>query len=85
MAASKPPELGSDEAKPEKPQEPEIEASQRTTQKEQLELAREDVKKLLKEKFCHPIIVRLAWHDSGTYDKVLACTGAVIICPEKSN
>lgn len=42
----------------------------RTTKKDQLKLAREDVKKLLSERSCHPIIVRLAWHDSGTYDKV---------------
>ncbi|KAK9904919.1 hypothetical protein WJX75_005589 [Coccomyxa subellipsoidea] len=41
----------------------------RTTKKDQLKLAREDVKKLVSEKYCHPIIVRLAWHDSGTYDK----------------
>lgn len=46
------------------------EASTRVTRKDQLELAREDVKTLVSEKFCHPIIVRLAWHDSGTYDKV---------------
>uniref|UniRef100_A0A8R7UG07 Plant heme peroxidase family profile domain-containing protein n=1 Tax=Triticum urartu TaxID=4572 RepID=A0A8R7UG07_TRIUA len=31
--------------------------------------AREDVKQLLKEKSCHPILVRLGWHDAGTYDK----------------
>ena len=46
------------------------EASRRVTRKDQLDLAKEDVKKLISEKFCHPIIVRLAWHDSGTYDKV---------------
>ncbi|XP_073285977.1 probable L-ascorbate peroxidase 6, chloroplastic/mitochondrial isoform X1 [Primulina huaijiensis] len=36
---------------------------------EQLKSAREDIKELLKTKFCHPILVRLAWHDSGTYNK----------------
>ncbi|XP_043720498.1 LOW QUALITY PROTEIN: probable L-ascorbate peroxidase 6, chloroplastic/mitochondrial [Telopea speciosissima] len=36
---------------------------------EQLKSAREDIKELLKTTFCHPILVRLGWHDSGTYDK----------------
>ncbi|ONK77447.1 uncharacterized protein A4U43_C02F6620 [Asparagus officinalis] len=35
----------------------------------QLKSAREDIKELLKEKFCHPIMIRLGWHDAGTYDK----------------
>ncbi|KAK3158178.1 hypothetical protein QOZ80_2AG0133850 [Eleusine coracana subsp. coracana] len=35
----------------------------------QLKSAREDIKELLKTKYCHPIMVRLGWHDSGTYDK----------------
>ncbi|CAA6668433.1 unnamed protein product [Spirodela intermedia] len=35
----------------------------------QLKSAREDIKELLKTKFCHPIMIRLGWHDSGTYDK----------------
>ncbi|XP_057795737.1 probable L-ascorbate peroxidase 6, chloroplastic/mitochondrial isoform X2 [Salvia miltiorrhiza] len=36
---------------------------------EQLKSAREDIKELLKTKFCHPIMVRLGWHDAGTYNK----------------
>lgn len=28
------------------------------------------VMELIKSKHCNPILVRLAWHDSGTYDKV---------------
>ncbi|KZV16551.1 putative L-ascorbate peroxidase 6, chloroplastic [Dorcoceras hygrometricum] len=36
---------------------------------EQLKSAREDIKELLKTTFCHPILVRLAWHDSGTFNK----------------
>ncbi|KAK4800567.1 hypothetical protein SAY86_021054 [Trapa natans] len=36
---------------------------------EQLKKAREDVKELLKTNFCHPILVRLGWHDAGTYNK----------------
>ncbi|KAK9096082.1 hypothetical protein Sjap_021579 [Stephania japonica] len=36
---------------------------------DQLRSAREDVKDLLRTTFCHPIMVRLGWHDAGTYDK----------------
>ena len=32
--------------------------------------AREDVRQLIKSRHCNPILVRAAWHDSGTYDKV---------------
>nr|BAA19611.1 thylakoid-bound ascorbate peroxidase [Spinacia oleracea] len=35
----------------------------------QLKNAREDIKELLQSKFCHPIMVRLGWHDAGTYNK----------------
>uniref|UniRef100_A0A7N0U0E4 L-ascorbate peroxidase n=1 Tax=Kalanchoe fedtschenkoi TaxID=63787 RepID=A0A7N0U0E4_KALFE len=35
----------------------------------QLKGARDDIKELLRTKFCHPILVRLGWHDAGTYDK----------------
>ncbi|KAL2892934.1 L-ascorbate peroxidase T chloroplastic [Bienertia sinuspersici] len=35
----------------------------------QLKNAREDIKELLNTKFCHPIMVRLGWHDAGTYNK----------------
>ncbi|KAL5213110.1 hypothetical protein ABZP36_023957 [Zizania latifolia] len=35
----------------------------------QLKSAREDIKELLKTTYCHPIMVRLGWHDSGTHDK----------------
>ncbi|KAK9945831.1 hypothetical protein M0R45_011327 [Rubus argutus] len=34
-----------------------------------LKLAKEDIKELLKTKFCHPLLVRLGWHDSGTFNK----------------
>ncbi|KAJ3701750.1 hypothetical protein LUZ61_005455 [Rhynchospora tenuis] len=37
----------------------------------QLKSAKEDIKELLKTKFCHPILVRLGWHDAGTYDKTI--------------
>ncbi|CAA0394096.1 unnamed protein product [Arabidopsis thaliana] len=36
---------------------------------DQLKNAREDIKELLSTKFCHPILVRLGWHDAGTYNK----------------
>ncbi|NP_001234631.2 thylakoid-bound ascorbate peroxidase 6 [Solanum lycopersicum] len=36
---------------------------------DQLKSAREDIKELLKTTFCHPILVRLGWHDAGTYNK----------------
>ncbi len=29
----------------------------------------EDLKELVKEKSCAPLLVRLAWHEAGTYDK----------------
>ncbi|KAL2339766.1 hypothetical protein Fmac_007706 [Flemingia macrophylla] len=35
----------------------------------QLKSAREDIKELLRSKFCHPILIRLGWHDAGTYNK----------------
>ena len=35
---------------------------------EELKKAKALVKELVKEKSCAPILVRLAWHDSGTYD-----------------
>ncbi|XP_027357546.1 probable L-ascorbate peroxidase 6, chloroplastic/mitochondrial isoform X2 [Abrus precatorius] len=36
---------------------------------DQLKGAREDIKELLRTKFCHPILIRLGWHDAGTYNK----------------
>ncbi|CAH9085983.1 unnamed protein product [Cuscuta epithymum] len=36
---------------------------------DQLKSAKEDIKELLRTKFCHPILVRLGWHDAGTYNK----------------
>jgi L-ascorbate peroxidase len=37
--------------------------------KENIKKAKEAVKKIILSKHCNPIIVRLAWHDSGSYDK----------------
>lgn len=39
---------------------------------EQLRAAREDLKTILREKYCHPILIRLGWHDAGTFDKNVA-------------
>lgn len=35
---------------------------------------REELREFILEELCAPILVRLAWHDSGTYD---ACVPAV--------
>jgi hypothetical protein len=32
--------------------------------------AQKAIKDIILSKNCNPIIVRLAWHDSGSYDKV---------------
>ncbi len=42
-------------------------------QKEAIKKAKEAVKEIILNKNCNPIIVRLAWHDSGSYDKVSPC------------
>ncbi|XP_071702907.1 probable L-ascorbate peroxidase 6, chloroplastic/mitochondrial isoform X2 [Rutidosis leptorrhynchoides] len=36
---------------------------------QQLKSAKQDIKELLNTTFCHPILVRLGWHDAGTYNK----------------
>lgn len=35
----------------------------------QLKALREDLWKLVEKLNCNPILLRLAWHDAGTYDK----------------
>lgn len=40
--------------------------------KKDLKKAKDMIISLVKEKSCAPILVRLAWHDSGTYNKGLA-------------
>jgi L-ascorbate peroxidase len=40
-----------------------------TVTKENLANAQKMIDDILKEKNCGPVFVRLAWHDSGTYDK----------------
>lgn len=41
----------------------------KTSVKEQLAEAKREVAEVIKQSHCNPILVRLAWHDSGTYDK----------------
>ena len=42
---------------------------------DQLKQCREELIPLIKSKNCNPILVRLAWHDSGTFNKVEHCSG----------
>lgn len=39
---------------------------------QQLKECREEIKKLLAEKKAHGILIRLGWHDAGSYDKNIA-------------
>ena len=50
---------------------------------------RQEVKELIESKNCNPILVRLAWHDSGTYDQRIkewpargGANGAILFDPE---
>jgi hypothetical protein len=45
-------------------------------QKEKLISAKKAVEQLILSKHCNPIVVRLAWHDSGSYDKVRRPAGS---------
>ena len=42
----------------------------RHSKKEALEEAKAELKEHIHKTRCHPIIIRLAWHDAGTYNKV---------------
>ena len=34
------------------------------------EAVKKDLLELIRTKKCNPLMIRLAWHDSGTFDKV---------------
>lgn len=36
---------------------------------QELKACKEELKEFIENRNCHPILVRLAWHDSGTYDQ----------------
>ena len=46
------------------------EATERRTKKEAIEVVKKELTAHIQETRCHPIVVRLAWHDAGSYDKV---------------
>eukprot|EP00929_Paragymnodinium_shiwhaense_P100457 TRINITY_DN6279_c1_g1_i2.p2 TRINITY_DN6279_c1_g1~~TRINITY_DN6279_c1_g1_i2.p2 ORF type:complete len:358 (+),score=93.32 TRINITY_DN6279_c1_g1_i2:172-1245(+) len=55
----------------------------------QLKACKEELKTFIEENNCHPIMVRLAWHDSGTFDQRIAnfpqrggANGAIRFDPE---
>jgi len=57
--------------------------------KENLKQLKSDLLKFINENNCGPILIRLAWHDSGTYDQRLptfpqrgGANGAIIFGPE---
>lgn len=41
----------------------------------ELRAARDEIADLIRSKDCNPILIRLGWHDAGTYDKVGSGTG----------
>jgi hypothetical protein len=36
----------------------------------ELRAAKQEVSELIQSKYCNPILIRLGWHDAGTFDKV---------------
>jgi catalase (peroxidase I) len=47
-------------------------STERLTKKESVEKIKEELIPHIHETRCHPILIRLAWHDAGSYDKVRA-------------
>lgn len=61
-------------------------------QLDQLRAARADVEELIRGKHCHPIVLRLGFHDAGTYDpsagewpRCAGATGSIRLNPEIQN
>eukprot|EP00878_Enallax_costatus_P000648 GHUV01000754.1.p1 GENE.GHUV01000754.1~~GHUV01000754.1.p1 ORF type:complete len:315 (+),score=72.36 GHUV01000754.1:228-1172(+) len=55
----------------------------------ELQAARDDIKALIRSKNCNPILIRLGWHDAGTYDqnggpwpRAGGATGSIRLNPE---
>jgi L-ascorbate peroxidase len=36
----------------------------------ELRAAKQEISELIQSKYCNPILIRLGWHDAGTFDKV---------------
>ena len=47
----------------------------RCTQKDAIEKIKAELIPHIHETKCHPILIRLAWHDAGSYDKVRPTCG----------
>ena len=43
---------------------------------------KKDLLELIRTKRCNPLMIRLAWHDSGTYDKVYSGVAADLSCSD---
>eukprot|EP00897_Mesotaenium_endlicherianum_P008366 jgi/Mesen1/7558/ME000392S06820 len=59
---------------------------------EDIKGAKSAIEELIKSKNCNPILIRLGWHDSGTYDKNKAefparggANGSIRFMPEKGH
>lgn len=56
----------------------------------ELRAAKQEVSELIQSKYCNPILIRLGWHDAGTFDKNVAgawpqqggATGSIRLNPE---
>ncbi|CAE8725283.1 unnamed protein product [Polarella glacialis] len=58
----------------------------------ELQKCKEELKDFIQKRSCHPILLRLAWHDSGTYDQRLdnfpargGATGSIRFDPEMNS
>jgi hypothetical protein len=49
-----------------------------TLDMEEVKSAIKDITELVKEKSCGPILIRLGWHDAGTYEDVRSSLWALL-------